>query len=228
MTYKLQQHDPQPEISVLLLDDDAFDRQRLQRMGAASGLPLCLDAVPTIEDMKKSIDEKTFDVIFLDYQLSNGTGLDALAFIRNHPVQEKAAIVMLTGNARVEIAVTALKGGCSDFLSKDDLTPNLLREAVLGVLPAIDIEPILQPSKEQALDTAMDALISQRMPHMLMSLLECDQLQSKWKDSLSETLETSLHKVLASYDLPKNPLGDPVTLQLAEELNREVAAAILY
>lgn len=121
-------------INALLLDDSKFDRQRLRRMGRDSGLPLYLDEVSTIEGLSEQMDEAQFDVILLDYRLTVGDGIEALEVVRNHPRHAQVPTIMVTGLAEPEVAIRAMRLGCSDFLLKSQITAESLRKAVLAAI----------------------------------------------------------------------------------------------
>jgi CheY-like chemotaxis protein len=121
-------------INALLLDDSKFDRQRLRRMSRDSGLPLYLDEVSTIEGLSEQMDEAQFDVILLDYRLTVGDGIEALEAVRNHPRHAQVPTIMVTGMAEPEVAIRAMRLGCSDFLLKSQITAESLRKAVVAAI----------------------------------------------------------------------------------------------
>ncbi|ODT79285.1 MAG: two-component system sensor histidine kinase/response regulator [Pelagibacterium sp. SCN 64-44] len=56
------------------------------------------------------------DVVALDHYLRTGTGLDMLAQLEE--IEDKPAVVYVTGSAELSIAVSALKSGATDFVPK--------------------------------------------------------------------------------------------------------------
>ncbi len=56
------------------------------------------------------------DVVALDHYLSTGTGLDFLAQLT--PLEDRPAVVYVTGSNETAIAVAALKSGATDFVPK--------------------------------------------------------------------------------------------------------------
>lgn len=76
------------------------------------------------------------DVVLLDYHLPKMSGLDVLAHIcSNMPLTK---VIMITGNATVELAVQAMKMGAFDYLSK----PIVLGELKLIVARALGHERV--------------------------------------------------------------------------------------
>ena len=196
-------------LSVLILDDDDFDRRRLCRMSAASGLAMDVVSVPTISQMRTRLDAHVFDLIFLDYRLANETGLDALAHIQSHDTNAGAAKIMLTGHLKLDIAVTALKNGCHDYVSKDELNPNMLRRTVESVLEKTRQEIISPKVPEELLDQALYDLAVTRLPGLVAQVLSSQAVQRVMAPLLQSAIEEGVEQSLARYDLPQNALNDP-------------------
>ena len=75
--------------------------------------------VKTLEDSTKAfqeLDEGRYDVLLLDMDMPGVTGLDILKYARDHHPDLEA--IVLTGVEDVQLAVTAMKLGAYDYLSK--------------------------------------------------------------------------------------------------------------
>jgi DNA-binding NtrC family response regulator len=103
-----------PMPSLLLVDDDAAYRRalggELQRMGypvttAASGA----EAIAALGSAQP-------EIILLDLQLPDMSGLDVLKTIRER--QPGSDVVMLTGHGTIDTAIEAIRLGAFDYLSK--------------------------------------------------------------------------------------------------------------
>lgn len=110
-------------LSVLVLDDDRFDRKRISRWIKAS----CKGAV----DLVEAADLGTFsqlvldhrpDLIFMDYQLADGDGVDAMEIYANSCGNPGAYMVMVSGCDAPEKERRAMMCGCDRFIDKSDLT----------------------------------------------------------------------------------------------------------
>ena len=103
----MQQH-------VLVVDDEPDIRELLDLTLTRMGL-----RVTTAEDLRvarRALASQTFSFCLVDMRLPDGNGLDLIREIaRDHP-QLPAAVI--TAHGRVEDAVTALKIGAFDFVSK--------------------------------------------------------------------------------------------------------------
>ena len=121
-------------IKALILDDSDFDRKRIRRFSEKSRLPILLEEVPSIAAMSARIDTTAYDLILLDYQLGDGDGMDALEIVQGNARQKDAAVIMITGNERADIAITAFRNGVHDFVSKEGLSTGTMRDAVLRAM----------------------------------------------------------------------------------------------
>lgn len=81
-----------------------------------------------------------YDVLLLDYYLCihGVTGLDILRKNRKNP--QFPATIMLTGAGNEEIAVRALKSGVSDYIRKETLNKDELRESIVNAFDEHKVE----------------------------------------------------------------------------------------
>ena len=122
--------DPKGWVSVLVIDDDAFDRRKIRRLAGQTELLLEMEEVASIRSILPTLDRRRFDVILLDYQLPEGDGFQAMNAIRNHPKTESCPIIMVAGSSQPTLAAQAIKQGCDDFISKNDLTVQSLELSI--------------------------------------------------------------------------------------------------
>ena len=127
---------PEPEevLQILIVDDDAIDRKKLRRLSQSLDLSVELSETDTLAGLKLKLDMQRFDLILIDYRLGAGDGLDALSMIKGHPKNFAAATVMVSGEGDLDVAITALKAGCHDFIPKNALDVSVLRNALYDIL----------------------------------------------------------------------------------------------
>ena len=123
-------------LKALVLDDSAIDRRRLERFCREAELHIDLTNTTTISEFASKIDATSFDLFLIDYRLVQGDGLIALEMLRRHPGQRNAASIMIAGEGQIQIAIDAMKSGCSDFLLKDRLGPDTLSRAITNAIEA--------------------------------------------------------------------------------------------
>jgi len=100
-------------VRVLLVDDDQVDRMAIERFVRTEGLPYEMESASSISEARQHLKNSRFDVAILDYQLSDGTGLELLKEI------EDVACIILTGSGNEVVAAEALRAGAYDYLIKD-------------------------------------------------------------------------------------------------------------
>ena len=64
-----------------------------------------------------------FDIILLDFNLPDITGMEVIEKIRN---QSDVPIILITGHSELKVAIETLKKGANDFLIKSTETINML------------------------------------------------------------------------------------------------------
>ncbi|OUS20829.1 hypothetical protein A9Q95_11235 [Rhodobacterales bacterium 59_46_T64] len=132
----------QGDVKALILDDSRFDRTRVRRLFRSVGVPFNLDEADTVDSLKKVLDQETFDVILVDYNLPVSNGLEALKMVREHPKNANAATIMIAGDDQTEVAVQAMKFGCKDYISKRQLSAERLKSSIFAAIDEARLEHI--------------------------------------------------------------------------------------
>jgi diguanylate cyclase (GGDEF)-like protein/PAS domain S-box-containing protein len=101
---------------ILYAEDSEFDADLTQRALRRSGLDI--EIVPTLKDARQRLAEAGADLLLTDLKLPDGSGLELLAFVREHALP--VAVVVLTGSGDGSSAIAALKAGADDYLIKSD------------------------------------------------------------------------------------------------------------
>ncbi|HSD50861.1 MAG TPA: sigma-54 dependent transcriptional regulator [Candidatus Methylomirabilis sp.] len=137
-------------IRVLVVDDERPTRLLLEKE-----LPRAGYAVTCAESGEAALEQvraKDFDVILLDLKMPGIGGMEALGRIRESGAA--AEVVILTGHPDVDSAITAMKRGAYDYLTK----PFKLTE----------LEEVLRRASErkrlQRQNTALRRMVDQREP----------------------------------------------------------------
>jgi diguanylate cyclase (GGDEF)-like protein/PAS domain S-box-containing protein len=117
---------------VLHVEDNPADADLTRRLLARQAPEIELDRVSDQTAARMRLqDAADFDLALVDLRLPDGSGLELLAWIREH--QLPLAVVMLTGSGDQESAIAALQAGADDYLTKDvaalERLPVTLRDA---------------------------------------------------------------------------------------------------
>lgn len=99
---------------VLIVDDEPDIRDLLEMTVSAMQLATCTAA--DIASAKKQLARQSFDLCLTDMRLPDGDGLSLVSHIQKTAPGTPVAVI--TAHGSVEAAVTALKNGAFDFLSK--------------------------------------------------------------------------------------------------------------
>lgn len=121
--------------SLLILDDDAPLRNRLARAMESRGFEVI--TAETVTEGIALAQQTPPAYAVLDMRLTDGSGLDVVAALRD--AREDARIILLTSYGNIATAVAAVKAGAVDYLPKpadaDSIATALLNSADIGLPP---------------------------------------------------------------------------------------------
>jgi DNA-binding response OmpR family regulator len=106
---------------ILLVDDDPDIARLVQHVLTVSGFGAAVQ-VTTGRDALASLNG--IDIVLLDHQLPDASGLEVLGAIRAQP--SPPAIVLVTAHGNESLAAAALRLGADDYLAKDTALAELL------------------------------------------------------------------------------------------------------
>jgi DNA-binding response OmpR family regulator len=110
---------------VLLVDDDPDIARLVQHILSSHGFGPAIQVTTGREALAAL---SGVDIVLLDQQLPDTSGLDVLDAIRSRPAPP--AVVLVTGHGNESLAAAALRRGADDYLAKDsslsDLLPQIL------------------------------------------------------------------------------------------------------
>lgn len=116
-------------IRVLIVEDSQDDALLLERHLRKGGYELVSKRVETAAAMKTALTRDEWDVVLCDHSLPGFDAPAALDLIKQMDLD--IPFIIVSGKVSEEIAVSSMKAGAHDFLSKDNLTrlvPALERE----------------------------------------------------------------------------------------------------
>src|SRR3989344_5615674 len=119
------------KINVVVIDDHVDFLKALKSLMTASGY-----TVETTDEGKTGIRlvcETTPDIVILDWNLPDISGLEVCKFLRSHKPTSKIPIIMLTAFNEINQKVSAFQNGADDYITKPFNNQELLAriEAVL-------------------------------------------------------------------------------------------------
>jgi DNA-binding NtrC family response regulator len=139
------------KIKILLVDDEKdFVETLAERLQLRDfEVTTALNAI----DALKLVEEKEFDVIFLDVKMPGMDGIEALKQIKN--LKSIPQVIMLTGNATVETAIQGMKVGAFDYIMKPVVTEDLIE--LIG-----KAYKIVEEQKERIRRAEVDGILRKR------------------------------------------------------------------
>lgn len=121
------------EVSVLVVEDSDVDyelvRRALQRATIDSLASFHPTRAHTLDEAIVAYSDMGPDVVVLDLALPDGSGVECIETLL--VLDPEAAIVVLTGNDDKGLGLEVLRHGASDFLGKEEVSPDVLRRALL-------------------------------------------------------------------------------------------------
>lgn len=174
------------EFQVLVLEDSCFDQARLKRALRDTGLPVVTTMADTLDMFTSAVARQSYDLILIDYMLPDGDGLEAQRIVKSSPINFGAAVVMMSTNMRTDVAVESLKKGSMDCFSKDDVTPDRLKEVLLA-----SAKLFAEASRRWIGDMLAQqrAQISEDIARVVRSELNHERMRKAVDDRVAETLE---------------------------------------
>ncbi|MFK7876988.1 MAG: response regulator [Paracoccaceae bacterium] len=171
-------------ISALVIEDSEFDRKRIARVFKETGLDCKITEIGCLSNLRGTLDVQKFDLVLVDFQLPESDGLEAVNLIRSHPAHLNNAIIMITGQADITVAIAAMKSGCSDYFEKSALCAEDLRGAVLNALEKSDLQKDLM--RARGLNGKLEELVkdyasqnASEMKPLVLSLMRQARAQLK-------------------------------------------------
>lgn len=106
--------EPKRKIELLFVDDDDEIRERAVQFFSQGDYRV--SAAASGEEAVAMCKTKVFDVAVLDLKMPGMSGMEVFEKIQEN--REHTEVIILTGHGTIETAVTAMKNGAHDFLTK--------------------------------------------------------------------------------------------------------------
>jgi two-component system, sensor histidine kinase and response regulator len=114
---------------ILLIDDDAVDRQMVRRALKASTLQHTLVEAPDGASGLAAAQRETFDCVLLDYRLPDVDTYELLGVLISSEGGHQP-VVILTGETDQDVPLRLMRAGALDYLAKDEASPANLSRAI--------------------------------------------------------------------------------------------------
>lgn len=115
---------------ILIIEDEKLIRWSLRQRFSEEGY--VVEEAETASEGLSKLADSTFDLVMLDYKLPDMTGLDVLRRMRE--TDSDTVVLMMTAYSNVEDAVSAMKLGALDYVTK----PFKMDQLILTVAKALE------------------------------------------------------------------------------------------
>ena len=189
-------------LRILFVEDSEADKELIIGELTRAGYDIMYERVETAEDMTAALERRTWDLVLSDFSMPRFTAPIALSVLQT--LGHDLPFIIVSGTVDEETAVTALKAGAHDFLSKGRLA---------RLAPAIERE--VQDAEARRRHRLLEAQL--RQAHKMEAV---GQLAA----GIAHDFNNMLTTILGYTDLMVREVG--LTEQMGQDL-REVHRAAL-
>ena len=184
------------QVKILVVDDDDNLRGTLSELLELEGYDVY--QAGSAKECMNLVENDFFNVILMDYNLVDGTGLDVVKSIRRFNTQSQ--VIMITAHASLNTVIKAIQESVYDFLVKPvDL--DHLKRTIKMAMEKFRLEQSNRRLLEQLKQTNAD-------------LSNLNSMKSKFFSIVSHDLSNSLMALKMSYDMLQKTIKSPDENQL--------------
>ena len=125
---------------ILVVDDELAQRELVSGFLKKQGFEVAVAG--SGEKALELFRQESFDLVLTDQKMPNMSGLDLLQAI--HAINPETAVVLMTAYGSIESAVSSIKGGATDYLTK----PLNLEELLYRIRQVSDRYRIINENRE--------------------------------------------------------------------------------
>jgi signal transduction histidine kinase/FixJ family two-component response regulator len=155
------------EIKIIILEDNPADARLLQYMISEwDDTKYTMNWFHCLEEGFVFLKDNRVDIVVLDLDLTDSTGLDTLHMFKKHfPV---LPIIVLTGKKTQNIELMTARGGAQDFLEKGSFDGRLFKHALKFAIEQKKIENELTHhyEAENLINTISSTMMDTQYPHL--------------------------------------------------------------
>lgn len=190
--------DKNRNLRILLVEDDEDDYVLVKDLLSRAPFANCsLDWAQTFEAGLDAICRIRYDAYLLDYMLGVHTGLEFLSAASKRGCE--APVILLTGIGGRDIDIEAMQAGVSDYLSKQDINPEVLERSIRYAIERKKAEKELRRYKDH-----LEELVQQRTSQLQESNLKLRteiEEREKAEQALRQSEEKYRALVMGSQDI---------------------------
>jgi len=140
-------------LSILLIDDQSEDRMIIRQSIEESEFQSTITECDNIDDAIERCSRENFDCIFLDYYFPQSTGEEFLRFYSTSGGD--AAIIVVTCQDDVNLAIECMKNGATDYLTKALLNPVAVARSLTNAIRIREVKKTAEQTEKALLESEM-------------------------------------------------------------------------
>lgn len=224
------------KIKVLVVEDDVVDRDVIKKQLTDTPIMIAgLCSVITLEQALTALSREEYDVVLLDLNLPDSSGLETLS--RVHAQFSDLAIIVVTGEGDDKLGLEAVSQGAQDYLVKgefgrQDLTKSLCnayeRKRTLEAMYREKGDTEAAKRKLEEENQGLQARISDLQGHLDRRLGQTPQRQDKVpKGKGGAVVQQSSEPLIEMTGESPIDLGSPSLGSFSDQTVRELVATFL-
>lgn len=208
------------KVNILIVDDDVNIHRNLEDILCEEGYEII--CVETADLAEKELNKKFCNIALVDIKLPTGSGLEVIKSARK--INEDTMVIIFTGHASLESAVTAMNDGVFAYLQKPLSIEELkitIKKALGMQKLALDNKKLLARLKELNMKDPLTGIYNYRF---LSERLSIELKRAKRYLLTFSVIMIDIDYFKSINDVYGHQSGDLILKELAQYLNKSVRA----
>lgn len=204
--------------SILLVEDSDDDYKTINSI-LINKDKINLSRAKSINEAIQALENEIFDLIFLDYMLPDGNGLDFLTIMKKKGFE--IPVVVVTGQGDEMIATRVMQNGAYDYLSKNKISEKSLSRIITNTLEKNRLEQEVNEAMKKIVEMSIkDSLTGIYNRRYFEEAIEREVSRSKRYETDLSLCLMDLDHFKQINDIHGHPAGDLVLSEFGRLLKK--------